>query len=66
MANMAYCRFETTVVDLADCIAHLDDASLSASEERERTRMISLCMEVVQRYIDLKDPETCPVCQAAL
>ena len=47
MANMSYCRFHNTLVDLEDCYEHMDD-DLSEAEIRERERLIDLCRRIVE------------------
>lgn len=32
MSNMSYCRFQNTVRDLQDCLAHIEDTDLSMEE----------------------------------
>ena len=46
--NMSYCRFQNTVIDLADCMDALEEidydlAKLSADEEKAARRLIEIC-----------------------
>ena len=46
--NMSYCRFQNTVIDLADCMDAVeeidhDPAKLSADEEKAARRLIEIC-----------------------
>ena len=50
MSNMSYCRFENTVPDLDDCLEHINDTDLSATEKNERRRLVELCRRVVEEY----------------
>lgn len=52
MANMSYCRFHNTLLDLQDCYENLDDEDLSPDEERARDRLINLCKEIAEQYSD--------------
>ena len=47
MANMSYCRFENTLLDLADCFDHWDD-TVSEGEEKARERLVRLCLDIVE------------------
>jgi hypothetical protein len=49
MANMAYCRFTNTLLDLLDCEEHMDD-ELSVEETKARKRLIKLCKTIVEDY----------------
>lgn len=54
MANMSYCRFQNTVMDLQDCYDSLhemldDDEmaeDLSSEELRAKKRLIQLCKDI--------------------
>lgn len=46
MANMSYCRFYNTVMDLEDCAEHMDDDLESVEEERARKRLLKLCVQI--------------------
>ena len=53
MANMSYCRFQNTRLDLEDCIDGLvDDGidSLSPEELRAAKRMYELCQEFIDQW----------------
>lgn len=47
MANMSYVRFQNTVIDLQDCLDHIDDDDLSPKETRARARLVNLCRQIV-------------------
>ena len=60
MANMSYCRFQNTLVDLGDCIEALDailegdyDEPLSDSELRAANKMIAEIRSLDLDGIDL-------------
>jgi len=36
MANMSYCRFENTLIDLQDCLDALNDRNISNDRERRK------------------------------
>ena len=40
MANMSYCRFENTKMDLADCIEALEERNIKSSTERRSARKL--------------------------
>ena len=48
MANMSYCRFENTLMDLKDCAEHLHAKNLSETEEKARKEMIALCKRIAE------------------
>ena len=56
MANMSYCRFQNTSIDLDDCVRVLEDAydledlDLSNDEARAMRNMASLCREFLDNY----------------
>ena len=39
MANMSYCRFQNTYLDLLDCANNLNDKDLSDSEKMARKNL---------------------------
>ena len=46
--NMSYCRFQNTVIDLADCLRALEEINydltkLSDDEEQAARRLIEIC-----------------------
>lgn len=55
MSNMTHCRFHNTLQDLKDCYANMDEADISPEEERERTRLIRLCVLIAGDYGDEVD-----------
>lgn len=54
MANMSYCRFQNTLLDLKDCLWHLQDNDLSQEEQDARTVLIQICKNIVQEDKDMK------------
>lgn len=56
MANMSYCRFQNTSIDLDDCVRVLEDTydfedlDLSRDEARAMRYMASLCKEFLDNY----------------
>ena len=52
MANMSYCRFHNTLLDLHECYENMDDTDLSEYEADARIRLIKLCMEIAEGYAD--------------
>ncbi len=57
MANMSYCRFQNTLHDLRDCQNALDDGvleegSLDEEEASAARRLINVCQEITEEYID--------------
>ena len=40
MANMSYCRFRNTIIDLEDCFDALDDRDIESDEEKEAAKRI--------------------------
>jgi hypothetical protein len=58
MANMSYCRFENTYADLQDCYAHMDEHTLSPTEQRYRNLVIRLALGIAEDYGDeIRDNE---------
>ena len=52
MANMSYCRFRNTLLDLQDCEENWEDDDLSMEEEKAREQLLSLCQSIVDNYGD--------------
>ena len=53
--NMSYCRFQNTVLDIADCMDALEEINynltkLSADEEQAARRLIEICKEIAGQY----------------
>lgn len=54
MANMSYCRFENTYLDMRDCVDFLhemksiDDLDLSKSEMEYCDRLYHLCYNYIE------------------
>ena len=57
MANMSYCRFENTLLDLKDCYDNMNSDDLSRSEFYMRQYMVELCMSIASEYVYLLDQE---------
>ena len=64
MANMSYCRFRNTKIDLADCVNTLEDFvneetefDLSPEEKNAAKYMYELCQEYIEYYEELKENE---------
>jgi hypothetical protein len=53
MANMSYCRFENTALDLLDCYENFDD-DLEGKEREIRARriIIKLACDIAENYGD--------------
>lgn len=57
MANMSYCRFHNTLIDLNDCESALDEFinegenTISSDEERRcAKKLIELCRYIAENY----------------
>ena len=62
MANMSYCRFENTNMDLADCVNALegiiyDHEEVSEREWRCAQRMKEWCERYLEVFDDLEEDE---------
>lgn len=61
MANMSYCRFHNTKIDLADCVYTLEDIRngekepLSPEEYSASKSIYELCQEYIQLFEELKE-----------
>lgn len=61
MANMSYCRFRNTKLDLADCVYTLEDIrngegeTLSPEEYSASKAMYDLCQEYIQLFEELEE-----------
>jgi hypothetical protein len=53
MGNMAYCRFQNTLMDLMDCENHLYDDDLSIEETQARVALIRLCRTIAEDGQDI-------------
>ena len=40
MANMSYCRFENTLIDLQECITALEDREISSDREKRKAKLL--------------------------
>jgi len=64
MANMSYCRFQNTVMDMQDCFNAMDEAvdlnesmDLSSDEQRAFQRMYNLLTEMVSMMEQVTEME---------
>ena len=61
MANMSYCRFRNTKIDLEDCVYELEyirDGESEKPDEEEllaMDRMYGLCNDFIELYDELKE-----------
>jgi len=61
MANMSYCKFRNTKIDLADCVYTLEniingeEEPLSPEEYSASKRMYDLCQEYIQLFEELEE-----------
>lgn len=49
MANLSYCRFQNTLVDLQECEEHMLD-QLTGNERRAREQLVEVCRDIVRRW----------------
>jgi len=47
MANMSYCRFQNTLMDLLDCYDNLFNDLESEEEIRARERLVRVCRDIL-------------------
>lgn len=63
MANMSYCRFQNTRIDLRDCVDEmgnaefLEDLDLSIEEKHAMNRMYQLCQDFITEFDRLNEEE---------
>ena len=59
MANMSYCRFRNTLIDLEDCVNFLESGggSLSNDEQRAAFILIKRARELTEMFEDMNDEE---------
>jgi hypothetical protein len=50
MANMSYCRFRNTYLDLIDCSNNLNDKDMSFDEKIAKKNLLELCKEMIEDY----------------
>ena len=55
MANMSYCRFQNTLIDLRDCYENMDDEDVSSEEARAREDLIKMCTDIAADFGDLDE-----------
>jgi phage host-nuclease inhibitor protein Gam len=57
---MSYCRFENTYGDLQDCydaLAEKDLDELSESEKKYAKKLIKMCRDIADDFLDDEDDE---------
>ena len=59
MANMSYCRFRNTLIDLEDCVNFLESGAGSLSNEEQRAAFILIkrARELTEMFEDMNDEE---------
>lgn len=60
MGNMSYCRFKNTYKDLQDCydaLAEKDLDELYESEKKYAKKLIKMCRNIADDFLDDKDDE---------
>ena len=54
MANMSYCRFHNTLIDLEDCYEDMqfgnDFSELSLTEQEARNELVALCKKIAEQF----------------
>jgi hypothetical protein len=50
MANMSYCRWRNTYLDLIDCSNNMNDKDLSNEELMAKKNLLELCKEMIEEY----------------
>lgn len=51
MANMGYCRFHNTLIDLEDCRDALSEENISSlAEKRKAKRLLAVCKEIADNF----------------
>lgn len=63
MANMGYCRFENTSIDLQDCLWEIQDMAneeksldrLSETEKRKAETLMEQCQEYIELYEEISE-----------
>lgn len=48
MANMSYCRFRNTLLDLLDCSHYLSERIDDAEEKQARIKLVDLCKQIAE------------------
>ena len=53
MANMGYCRFQNTYLDLLDCYENMENIDEASSDEKRAfDRIIKLCKNIANEFGD--------------
>lgn len=61
MANISYCKFRNTMLDLADCVNTLEylrdgeEKPLSPEEYSASKRLYDLCQEYIQLFEEIEE-----------
>ena len=50
MGNMSYCRFENTMIDLKDCLRHIDCEAENRFDEQARQEMLAMFKEIFEDW----------------
>ena len=50
MGNMSYCRFENTMIDLKDCLRHIDYEAENSRDEEARQEMLGMFKEIFEDW----------------
>ena len=50
MGNMSYCRFENTMIDLIDCLCHIDHEAENDRDEQARQEMLTMFKEIFEDW----------------
>ena len=58
MANMSYCRYQNTAIDLEDCAAAMEEEGYEGLEFKEQMaadRLYEICQRYMQAYEQQKE-----------
>lgn len=58
MANMSYCRYQNTLIDLRDCWGEMDyeePETLDLEERKARRHLIALCKDIAQFFQGIEE-----------
>ena len=47
---MSYCRFENTLIDLKDCLRHIDHEAENQFDEQARQEMLGMFKEIFEDW----------------
>jgi hypothetical protein len=56
MANMSYCRFENTSIDLRDCVNALEEGDYPGSDDEKQAAkyIVNLCNRYIRAYENME------------